>query len=358
MELSQNQLAHTMKRFPEFELSYETISHKKVSSNYNIALAIPVGKKCFAWYTYHEKDDICYMLSLNREKKISKSTIITTDFNRLLSLGTIIYGSYIEDETTNHKWFIIEDIVYYKGIPLKKCKFIEKLHFLKDFMENVGRKFRSKEDVLFALPVMWETTLDESMSEYPAVIPENINGSIPYSIHHIQYRACNEILPYLNVVIARKLNVIHLPASETKKLPSHQFDTIKLTIDFFKPQYKFPSVFQVTADIQFDIYHLFAYGKHNKPVYYNVAYVPNYRSSVFMNGLFRNIRENRNLDYIEESDDEEDFQNMNEDKYVNVEKVLLMECVFNYKFKKWCPVRVVDKYAKVVHIGKLVRDYY
>ena len=50
-----------------------------------------------------------------------------------------------------------------------------------------------------------------------------------------------------------------------------------------------------------------------------------------MNSLFRKIRENDNLDYIEESDDEDDFQNIDEDKYVDVNKVLYMECIFNKK---------------------------
>ena len=72
-----------------------------------------------------------------------------------------------------------------------------------------------------------------------------------------------------------------------------------------------------------------------------------------MNGLFRNIRENKNLDYIEESDDEDDFQNMNEDKYVDMKKTILIECIFDRKFKKWTPVQVVDKRSKVVHISQL-----
>jgi hypothetical protein len=74
-----------------------------------------------------------------------------------------------------------------------------------------------------------------------------------------------------------------------------------------------------------------------------------------MNGLFRNIRENSNLDYIEESDDEEDFENTREDKYVDLQKSLLMECTFHPKFKRWIPVRVVNNDAKVVPIHKLVR---
>jgi hypothetical protein len=74
-----------------------------------------------------------------------------------------------------------------------------------------------------------------------------------------------------------------------------------------------------------------------------------------MNGLFRNIRENKNLDYIEESDDEDDFQNTNVDKYVNLEKKINMECMFHPKFKRWVPVRVVDKSERVIHIQKLVK---
>jgi hypothetical protein len=76
-----------------------------------------------------------------------------------------------------------------------------------------------------------------------------------------------------------------------------------------------------------------------------------------MNGLFRNIKENRNLDYIEESDDDEDFQDMRVDKYVDLTKILYVECVFNKKFRRWTPMRLLDNQdsAKVVYIGKLAR---
>jgi hypothetical protein len=72
-----------------------------------------------------------------------------------------------------------------------------------------------------------------------------------------------------------------------------------------------------------------------------------------MNGLFRKIKENVNLDAIEESDDEEEFEDMTEDKFVDIQKTLLIECVFNNKFKKWIPMRVVDNSFKVTHVSKL-----
>ena len=42
-----------------------------------------------------------------------------------------------------------------------------------------------------------------------------------------------------------------------------------------------------------------------------------------MNSLFRNIKENRNLDLLEESDDEEEFENTSLDKFVDLDKELL-----------------------------------
>jgi hypothetical protein len=72
-----------------------------------------------------------------------------------------------------------------------------------------------------------------------------------------------------------------------------------------------------------------------------------------MNKLFRNIKENANLDAIEESDDEEDFQDLRLHKYVDLEKSVSIECFFNAKFKRWTPVRVAQPHHKIVHISKL-----
>ena len=43
----------------------------------------------------------------------------------------------------------------------------------------------------------------------------------------------------------------------------------------------------------------------------------------------------------EESEDEEDFENINLDKYVDLDKSFIMECVYNNKFKMWIPEKVV-----------------
>ena len=62
-----------------------------------------------------------------------------------------------------------------------------------------------------------------------------------------------------------------------------------------------------------------------------------------MNKCFRKIKENDNLDLLEESDDEEDFENINCDKYVDLFKSEIVKCVFIPKFNKWKPVAICEK---------------
>lgn len=359
MELSYTQFSHLIRRFPDFELSYETISHNKVSNKYDICLAVPIGKKCYAWFTYDGNKNVCYLLDINREKKISRAKKIPVMFEGDLSIGTVVYGTLwyglIDSPTTtkvdegNRNFFIVEDILYFKGIPMKTEPFGSRLGFMQQLMNKTKQCFTTKDHMVLAPSTMWKVELNEKMWEFPTYIPVQVQNNIVYPVHHIQYRSSSDVMPYLNVNISKKIQA--KPAIQQTTMSEAVMKLPRL--DFSKPQYKHNTVFQVSADVQNDIYHLYAYGKNNQPVYYGIAYIPGYKSSVFMNSLFRNIRENKNLDYIEESDDEENFQDMRDNKYVDLNKKVLMECAFHTKFKKWIPLRLVDSRSKVIHIFKL-----
>ena len=56
-----------------------------------------------------------------------------------------------------------------------------------------------------------------------------------------------------------------------------------------------------------------------------------------------NIKENANLDSLEESDSEDEFENDRVDKFVYLDREYTMTCAYNHKFKKWVPLRVVGK---------------
>ena len=49
--------------FPSVKLSYENIIHKKVY-NLDYVTAIPEGKKCFAWFTNYNNQDVCFIMEL------------------------------------------------------------------------------------------------------------------------------------------------------------------------------------------------------------------------------------------------------------------------------------------------------
>lgn len=336
-----------LQRFPPVELSYETVSHKKVLPPYDVAVAIPHGKKYYAWFSFYGKKNVIYLLELNKERKIVKIHMKEHSFGAKISCDTVVYGVYLQEDNK----FIVEDVLFYQGVSMKKTLFKEKMPWLHEFLEITH-------SAGFCVPVIWHylENKEGSSSEHVIQIPEKYKD-LPYVIHHIQYRSFSSNLPWINYpynVFATVRKISNEPNIMLTTRPN--CDTIQsnyVRSDFNKPQYKFRTIFQVTADIQFDIYHLFAYGKHKSKIYYNVAYIPNYKSSVMMNRLFRNIRENENLDSIEESDDEDDFQNTSEDKYVDLQKTLFMECQFHPKFKRWVPLRVINSPCKVVHISQL-----
>jgi hypothetical protein len=364
-ELSPLQMQTVLSRLPSFELSYETITHKKDYPQYNIGFAIPAGKKYYAYFSFHEGEDVCYLMEIRENKhdtyhkKISKISIISSTVPHELCVGTLLYGTLVGTEaelctTTSSvehdkSFFVIEDIVQYKGFVLGNISFSRKIGYMDELFKNYLHTSAST-TMGFAFPYMWDVACPEEssvMSEY-----ERVKNNLFYTTHHIQLRKWDEISPHLNIPLNKIGSKPVITATENKT-PVRRMSYMPVSMDFNKPQYKYSCVFHVCADIQYDVYHLYACGKNSELVYYNVAGIPTLKTSVFMNSLFRKIKENQNIDYIEESDDEDDFQNAAEDKYVDLNKNILIECTFHYKFKKWVPVRVAAANSRIVHISKL-----
>ena len=135
--------------------------------------------------------------------------------------------------------------------------------------------------------------------------------------------------------------VVNKPATPTAHIPTTHTPSRPQQPRQNNMQYPvYERVFSIKPDIQNDIYHL------SDPVNKSLvgtAYIPDYKTSVLMNQLFRNIKENANLDSLEESDSEDEFENDRVDKFVYLDREYTMTCAYNHKFKKWVPLRVVDK---------------
>lgn len=326
------------------KLSYETVAPKKVfSKEYDLCLAIPFGKKAYIWFTYYYATPICLLFELNRENQITDSvSLVSSKIPVDFELGTVVSGTIYEKEIdldldldlpiNLERVFIIDDIHIYKGISVSKFIFREKTGFIHNFFVNISSK--PEFPLVMRLPVMWTD--------------EPVPNNIPYNIRHIQYRSTSKIMPHINVTMNRKpLWTPNIIADPTIFMKEYKFN-------YSKPIYRKNAFFYVKADIAFDVYYLGALDNKKNIVFFQHSLVINYKTSVLLNGIFRKIRENQCLDYIEESDDESDFENVCEDKYVDLEKQVVMECIFHLKFKKWMPVSIVSDLEKVSLLDNLI----
>lgn len=363
---------------PPIEFSYETsTSHKKTQlRDYDVGLLIPRSKKYIAWFTFIHADNVCILLEIDRHRQIVRRQLVNVEFDPRephMALGTFFYGSLVPSARDSHtSLFVVEDLLMYKSLSVRQLPYGDRLGILYElFQEYLPCPFglRTKEmnmesptnpvnrrlgdtNVVFSLPVMFDTKSPPSASDLLA--------TAGYPIHHIQYRSFLQMSPYMNqhwdefCAMARgELPVVAAVQNNPRKQeavpPRSKFPETKPTATATTTagssyretggRGKGRTCFWVTADLTSDTYYLVH--PHGEFVT-DVAYIPNYTTSVFMNSLFRNIKENRNLDAMEESDDEEDFVDIRCDKYVDVTKKLKMECAYHSKFRRWVPLRVVE----------------
>jgi hypothetical protein len=343
--LSDIEKKEVLKDFPNIKLSYENIVYKKVY-NSDIILAIPEGIKCFAWFTNIENKNVCLVMEIGMNKQITNVKITNTCFSNELSYGTILYGTRFYYKH-NH-FFTIEDIFCYKGQNIERENWGNKFTILNNLLKKELKQVSYNNSFLvFGLPLFSKDIMD---------ITNKINN-VSYKINTIQFRLYNRVNNYLIISYENYIknntgnnagnNIGNNQAfvSKTKNTNSYQSKNEKYNI---KNILKQEIVFKIKPDVQNDIYHLYCLNNKLNEVYYNNAHIPDYKTSVFMNNLFRNIKENTNLDALEESDDEEEFENENEHKFVYMEREHNIVCLYNYKFKKWYPVKLADVKSKIV----------
>ena len=339
--LSHTDKEYILSEFPNIKLSYENIIYKKVY-NADMNVAIPEGIKCFAWFTTLNNNNCCFIMELTDKKQIKDIKIVNTCFSSELSYGTILYGSVFYH--LGNRFFCIEDIFSFKGKSVDRENWGNKLFILKDLLQNHLKQVAYNSSfMVFGLPII--TSNIEDMMKYL--------DNVKYKIGSIQFRSFHRTNNYLYMEYTN-FKELHIQSQIKPRYSNNTTNNRNPdVIPHFKnkPNYKNPSSRDITLivkpDLQNDIYHLYCYNDLGKEEYLGIACISDYNTSVFMNKLFRNIKENQNLDALEESDDEEEFENQREDKFVYLERSFNMICQYNYKFKKWAPLRVAEISHKV-----------
>lgn len=314
MQLPKDEMRETLNRMPFCKLSYEN-HHKKVLSKTKYFQLIPKGKKYLCWFTYYKNKHV--LIFVTGQKQFFYYEV---PYEKKLALGTIFHGTLVIHN--NNQFFTIENLHYYKGINVENKKHIIKLNMIQEILQKnpslsqinqkeynkISKQNKlhnyNKKPIYFSLPIMKQSFQEIIYS------CKNLPYQ-PYSIQTIDYETAQ------NEICASLYN------NQTEENPN--------------------ITFLVKAELQSDVYNLFTKGNNDREIYYDIAHIHDYKTSVFMNSLFRNIKENNNLDALEESDDEDEFENINEDKFVNLHKKMYIECSYSKKFKKYIPIKVSSK---------------
>lgn len=305
-----------MQSFPKnIELSYEIITHKKVFLC-QMVMAIPEGKKYFAWFS---KQKQCIFMEVDtKTKKINNIQIASGDIKYT---ETILYGTIFL--YNNQPFFCIEDLLYEDGKNISFIPIQEKLVRIYTILKDGGLSniLYDQNNITFGLPLLCPNFSQEM----------NITiKDLPYKIKELHFYSREKPRHHYTM----------------KYMYQNNSDISNNISNKKEQQYKKPrdTIFLVKPDLQNDIYHLYAFDPILKCEYlHDTAYISDYKTSVLMNGIFRTIKENINLDALEESDDEEEFENDTLDKFVDLKKSYYMSCLFNHKFKRWSPMKVVEQ---------------
>ena len=290
---------------PKLELFYDKILHNKVHSD--IYLLIPKGNNALLWFTRINNFNRVLLIYINKYNLVTHVEDIHLSFNKELSYGTILYGTVFLIDKVKH--MTVEDIYFYKGKAITNTftNLLERIKIIKYiFDKQVKQKLLTNKSILLGLPLFSE--------------------KIGY---------CFNLIKKLNYQI-KGIRFFNFDSNVTSGLLLNN------------KQEDIECIFKVTASIEDDVYKLYT----KNGIYGNLL-IQNYKTSVMMNNLFRNIKENKNLDLLEMSDSEDEFENIDPNKFINLEKTLYMKCKYIKKFKKWVPVCTVDSNCRLLSFNDI-----
>ena len=319
---------------------YENSVHNKFLAD--VYAVIPKGKKCALWFT--NKQIWLFQIAKRPYQTNLYQQPVSFDAARILNvpctdeswhngIGTILYGTHLLDKAR----FSVENVHYLCGAKQENDGTMNRfIHFFEHLKKS---PLHTLLPFQVFMPIM-HTSFSDALND-----ANNIKSYEVYSIQHRGLkRDCTEyknLLFHLANTQDQSTNIklsslsLFVPKQAHVQLPpQHSMNTLSVK----KTQLR---TFYIKADIQNDIYYVLH--KMDEPITQNtmIAHVPNYKTSVTLNTMFRNIKENRNLDALEESDDENEFTNTDQHgKLVDLDKCVKMECSFNPRFKRWHPVAI------------------
>lgn len=339
------------------EIYYETSVHKKFLTD--MYAVIPKGRKCVMWFRHNQ----CWLFQIAKRVYIPGSApgpeLVQYDDVRTIRMpfaneawyagqGTVLYGTCINEKRPDvQRRFSVENVYFLCGEKQPNNGTLGRFAALFNAQANEDTTHQAHRfQFQLFMPIM-HTNFNDAVRDAGSVTTYDV-----FCIQHrFLHRASSEFknLPmHLALLNNNNTNVAPIsvaPISVALKAPffPKQANLVLMPKPNPNPTQPKPNpnpnpmqtrTFVIRADAQNDIYYVLR--SRDEPITANtmIAHIPNYKTSVMMNALFRNIKENRNLDALEESDDEDDALI----SLVDLNKCMPMSCAFNHRFKRWQPV--------------------
>lgn len=373
--------------FPKIELCNETLLHQKVH-NADIYIATPYGTKYFMWLTTTDH------LFCDHRPSTAVCIFIESSGNAMNHLHTqhifyvpvscpqgwwpnghnrIFHGIMFKPIKMSSHYFALNHIYDTKTAHISGHKtfaqYLQTLNYIFNdatFVASIRNPLIQHHSLHIGAPIM-----DRQFSQIISKIHD-----LPYNVQYIYFRYMNQsenekvqfvkyFKPNKNKIsndgynaTATTANKVATSISQTKESRNHNAGEAGCTTNASTSTIKINknnnaknlthAVFLAYPLLRQDCYNLFAMGDINadintkeKEVFIDMAFIPNYKTSLMMNNLFRNTKEIHNLDLLEESDDEEEFESShNNNVDTNVSKQIL--CEYSPKFKKWVPISLTQ----------------
>ena len=200
----------------------------------NTCLFIPKGQKYFAAFTYMDNKPVCIFID-----SYNKQTIKYVSFKEELCLGTLFYGTIIQN------YFVCETIYYYKNEKVN-----DPLNLIKFILENMIKDSDYYASISFKLPHMTNNNFILECS------------NIPYTIYGILQNS--NLLKISNI----------LGGFEIKKRVDYE-----------------------------DTYELFVLNECNIPEFYSTALVNDFKTSNYLNKLFNKKTNYINVEFSDSEEE-------------------------------------------------------
>lgn len=335
------------------KISYEINTYKKVSaSGFYI---IPRGKKCIVWLTVYKgaQEAIFFDVDPRDHSKIKFVSIRAIHpsqqfhFNDFQGSGTVLYGTLFTHGPDQQQFFAVENIHVYENACVDHLNVVQKDELLYTLFSKSGSSsgtravnVRAHTQVLFGVAVKCGTYAE-------ALKVANTPSIVPYSVYAIQGRFHTQTdNKYYQNCQSQTGGGDNKCTQGGDKRPLKPLCADSNTL----PQGGGGGggggkLFMVCPQPLVDTYTLRCpVSNTTEP---EPAHVGDYKTSVLLNSIFRSVRENASLDAAEESEDEEVFQashQMHIDGYISssTPPERPMICTYNYKFKRWVPIRLVS----------------